>query len=106
MKEIKHLIDFIDEEMDGVKDYIKYASKVKGIDDITYSTIMEIIPQEVRHIELLHDTAVKEIEKAQSELKAKGKDIPEYMLDMWQEEHEDYIECMANLKYKIEMLKR
>ena len=38
-------------------------------------------------------------------LTAQGKEIPEYMLDMWQDSHAEYVEEMAKLKYKFEMLK-
>lgn len=37
---------------------------------------------------------------------AKGQVIPKYMLDQWNEEHEEYVEKMAKLKYELEMVKK
>ena len=106
MRIIKEITDHIKEEMDGICDYIKFANKVKGEHEHVYDTIMEIIPQEIKHVEMLHDTAVKEIEKARAKLSAEGKEIPAFMLEMWRAEHEDYIDKMAEIRYKIDILKK
>ena len=50
--------------------------------------------------------AVKEIEKARAKLSAEGKEIPAFMLEMWRAEHEDYIDKMAEIRYKIDILKK
>lgn len=106
MKEIKKIADFIEKETDGVNNYIKYACKVKGVDEVLFNTLLEIIPQELKHIELLHDTAIKELDKAKSSLKSQDKEIPDYMLELWEESHNNYIEHLSLLKYKFELLKR
>lgn len=105
MKLIKEITEHIHEEMEGVCDYIKFASKVKGENPYIFETLMEIIPQEIKHIELWHNVAVREINKMKDLLKSQGKEVPTYMLDAWEEEHEDYIEDMSKIKYKIELLK-
>ena len=105
MKIIKEITEHIKEEMEGVEDYIKFASKVKGEDEIVFDDLMTIIPQEIKHIEIWHEVAVKEIAKEREHLKIQGKEIPPYMLEMWQDEHEHYIEHMGKIKYKIELLK-
>ena len=67
--------------------------------------IITIIPQEIKHIEMLHESVVKEINKEREHLKSQGKEIPAFMLETWQEEHEEYVEEMAKIKYKFETLK-
>jgi hypothetical protein len=105
MKIIKEIIEHIDEEMEGVCEYIKFASKTKSENEYVFDTLMTIIPQEIKHIEMLHDVAVKEINKSREDLRMKGKEIPAYMFEMWQDEHEKYIEELSKIKYKVEMLK-
>ena len=106
MRIIKEITERINEEMEGVCDYIKLANHVKGNNDYIFNTIMEIIPQEMKHIEMWHEAAVREINKAKEEMARQGKEIPPLMLEMWQDEHEDYVEKMAKIKYKLDMLKR
>lgn len=105
MKLIKAITAHIDEEMEGVCSYIKFASEVKGHNEYIFDTLMTIIPQEIKHIEIWHDAAVREINKTKETFKAQGKEIPVYMLDMWNEEHAEYLEEMAKIKYKLEILK-
>lgn len=105
MRIIKKITEHIKEEMDGVCEYIKLANEVKGEYQYVYETLMEIIPQEIKHIEMWHDVAVREIVKTKEMMKSQGKEIPQIMLEMWQDEHEDYIEDMAKIKYKIDVLK-
>lgn len=106
MRIIRDITGYIDEEMDGVCEYIKFASAVKGHNDAVFNTVMEIIPQELEHIELWHNVAVREISKMKAMLAQQGKEVPPYMLEMWQDEHSKYVEDMAKIKYKIEVLKR
>jgi hypothetical protein len=106
MRIIKEITEHIKEEMEGVQDYIKFANHVKGHDENVFTTVMEIIPQEMKHIEMWHDAAVREINKAKEEMTRQGKEVPPLMLEMWQDEHEDYVEEMAKIKYKLDMLKR
>ena len=105
MKIIKEITEHIKEEMDGVCDYIKFANEVKGEDEIIFDALMTIIPQEIKHIEIWHDVAVKEISKIKQKLANDGKEIPEYMIDAWKDEHNKYIEDMSKIKYKLEILK-
>ena len=55
---------------------------------------------------LLHELAVKGIEKARADLKAKGIEVPAYMIAMWEDEHTGYVEEMAKIKYELELAKR
>ena len=105
MKIIKEIIEHINEEMDGVCEYIEFASKVQGEDEIVFDALMTIIPQEIKHIEIWHEVAVKGINKMKQKLASEGKETPIYMLEMWNDKHKEYIEEMAKIKYKLEMLK-
>ena len=102
---IKEITDHIEEEMDGVCSYIKFAHEVKDHNEAIFDTLMSIIPQEIKHIEIWHDAAVREINKTKDSFRLEGKEIPAYMLEMWKEEHEEYVEEMAKIKYKLDMLK-
>lgn len=106
MKIIKEITEHIEEEMEGICEYIKFASKVKSEHQYLYDTIASIIPQEVKHVEMLHESVVREINKMRERLKMEGKEIPEFMLEMWNDEHEDYIEKMSKIKFKLEMLNK
>lgn len=105
MRIIKAITEHIKEEMDGVCGYIKFASEVKGHNEYIFDTLMVIIPQEIKHIEMWHDAAVKEINKTKELFKSQSKEVPTYMLEMWNDEHQEYIEEMAKIKYKLEILK-
>lgn len=106
MKLIKEITEHIHEEMEGICGYIKFAHKVKGENEYIFDTLMEIIPQEIKHVEMWHEVAIREINKAKTALAAQGKEAPEYMLEFWQEEHEEYVEEMAKIRYKLELLKK
>ena len=105
MKIIKEITEHIEEEMEGICEYIKFGSKVKHEHEYIYDVIITIIPQEIKHIEMLHEGVVREINKMREMLKSQGKEIPAYMLEMWQEEHEEYVEEMGKIKHKYEVLK-
>jgi hypothetical protein len=105
MRIIKEITERIKEEMEGVRDYIKFANHVKGNNENVFNTIMEIIPQEIKHIEMWHDAAVREINRTKEEMSKQGKEVSPIMLEMWQDEHEDYVEEMSKIRYKIDMLK-
>lgn len=106
MKEIKDIIAFIDDEIDGADKYIKYAVKMKGVDDLAYQTALRLAGIEMEHADAWHTVAVKAIEAKRAEMKAKGQTVPEYMQEMWDDEHAEYVEKVAKLKYKLETAKR
>ena len=105
MKIIKEITEHIEEEMEGINEYIHFAGKVKHEHEYLYDAIITIIPQEIKHIEMLHESVVREINKERERLKSQGKEIPAFMLETWNDEHEEYVEEMAKIKYKFETLK-
>lgn len=106
MKQIKDIIAFIDDEIDGADEYIKYAVKMKGVDDLAYQTALRLATQEMEHVDAWHTVAVKAIEAKRAEIKAKGQEVPAYMQEMWDDEHAEYVEKVAKLKYKLETAKK
>lgn len=99
MKEIKEIVEYIDDEMHDVKKYIKLALRYKGEDDMLFNTYIKLAKSEMEHAMWLHESAVAEINKAKSQNKV----APEYMLEIWNKEHEEYIEKMAKYKYELEL---
>lgn len=106
MKEIKDIIAFIDDEIDGACEYIKYAVKMKGVDDLAYQTALRLAAIEMEHADSWHTVAVKAIEAKRAEMKAKGQEVPAYMQMIWDDEHVEYVEKVAKLKYALETAKK
>lgn len=106
MKEIKDIIAFIDDEIEGADEYIKYAVKMKGVDELAYQTALKLAQTEMEHVDAWHTVAVKAIEAKRAEMKAKGQTVPAYMQEMWDDEHEEYVEKATKLKYKLEMARK
>lgn len=105
MKEIKIITDRIKEEMEDVEEYICLAIHNKTTDTDAYNTYMALAGEEYDHAMKLHDLATREIGKLRRVLAEKHETPPQYMLDIWNEQHEKYIEKMGRLKYEIELSK-
>lgn len=106
MKHIKVIVDKIKDEIEDVEEYVKLAIYNKEMDIDAYNVYISLAGEEYDHAMKLHDLATKEIGKARRELQEKGQKTPQYMLDAWNEEHEEYIERMSKLKYEIELAKK
>lgn len=98
--------EYIKEEMEDAEKYIKKAAKCKGIDDALAETAIEIAAQEIKHAEMWHELAVKEIAITRAQMKEKGEAVPAFMIDMWEEKHEEYIHRMGILKHELDLIKR
>lgn len=106
MKEIKDIIAFINDEIDGAKHYIKYAVKMRGVDDLAYQTALKLAQTELEHVDAWHAVAIKAIEAKRADMKAKGQEVPAYMQEMWDDEHAEYVEKVAKVKYALETAKK
>lgn len=106
MKKIKSFIGYVDDELADSEKYLNEAIACKGIDMLAYDTAIKLAQQEYEHSMLWHDVIVAEIDKERKDMLAKGETIPQYMLDMWEDEHKEYIDEVGKLKYKIEMAKK
>lgn len=94
MKEIKGLVAEMIEEICSAKDYAKCYQKYKEEKPNWAKKYYEMANDEIKHAMYLHDVVVEMITKQREE----GGEPPQYMLDMWDEAHDEYIEKMANVK--------
>lgn len=106
MREIKELIGFIDDEIEGAGEYLSYAVKMKGVDDLAYQTALRLAAQEIEHVDAWHTVAVEAIRLKRADMKAKGQEVPAYMQEMWDDEHKEYVEKVSKLKYKMELARK
>lgn len=101
MKEIKELVDNIQEEIEDAEKYAKAALKNKETDRETAQLYCELAKQELHHSELLHSQVVRVIKAFRSA----GHEPPAVMLAIWEWEHEKIIEKSARVKQMLEMYK-
>lgn len=97
MREIKDMAKQIHEELHGAKEYAIQATAYKEAGNMTAGkAYFEMANDEIKHAMNIHGIVVKMIEE-----KRKTVTPPQYMLDMWNEEHEEYMEEMAKVKYML-----
>lgn len=99
MKKIKEYVDYIDDEIEGAKEYAeKYIEfKARGITNWATS-FKDMASQELNHATTIHDIAVKEIEDLKKVFV-----VPKEMQDVWDEEHKNYVEKVAWIKQMLTM---
>lgn len=106
MKHIKVIVDKIKDEIEDVEEYVKLAIHNKEMDIDAYNVYISLAGEEYNHAIKLHDLVTREIGKARKTLQEKGESPPQYMLDMWNEKHEEYIERMSKAKYEIDLAQK
>ena len=94
MKEIKHIVENIREELDGAEHYAKTAAKLKDLNSADASAYAEMARQELGHVDNLHKMAVRAIEKQ----RASGVTPPAAMQAVWDWEHEKMIDRVSRIK--------
>lgn len=99
MKEIKHIVEQIREELEGAEKYAKIAAKLKPENSSDASAYAEMARQELGHIETLHKMAVRAIEKQ----KAAGVVSPAAMQAVWDWEHDNMMDKVARIKTLLSM---
>jgi hypothetical protein len=99
MKEIKHIVENIREELEGAEKYAKIATKMKATNSTDASVYADMARQELNHVDNLHKMAVRAIEKK----KADGITPPAAMQAVWDWEHEKMMEEMARIKMLLSM---
>lgn len=99
MREIKHIVEDIREELEGAEKYAKIAAKMKTEDSTNASVYAEMARQELGHVENLHKMAVRAIEKQ----RAAGVMPPAAMQAVWDWEHENMVEKTARIKTLLNM---
>jgi vacuolar-type H+-ATPase subunit E/Vma4 len=99
MKSIKNLIDSIEEELEGAKDYAERALEEKVRGNITVANhFHEMAQDELKHSGFLHELAVKSADDL-----SKVFTPPEEMLEKWRKAHKEYVEKVALIKQMLSM---
>lgn len=93
MRIIKEMVEHIDEEIEGAKEYAEkfIEHKAKGSPRATYYRQMAL--DELSHAEKIHEFAVADIEEI-----AKIKPPTVEMEEKWKHEHKKYVETVAMIK--------
>jgi rubrerythrin len=99
MKEIKHIVENIREELDGAEKYAKIAAKMKADNPTDASVYADMARQELGHVDNLHKMAVRAIEK----YRATGATVPTAMQAVWDWEHEMMMDKVAHIKTLLSM---
>lgn len=98
MKLIRDLVEEIKDELHGAKCYAKKATRYKTENPTLAKMYFDMAQDELKHTDMLHTEAVRAIEKQRA-----VSTPPQYMLDRWNEEHEEYVEKAAMIKYMLQM---
>jgi Mn-containing catalase len=94
MKLIQKLNEYIEEEIDGVEEYVKEALRLKLEHPSLAKTLYDISNEEMRHIELLHAEVVKLIE----EHRRTHGEPPASMMAVYEYLHEKHIDKVNKIR--------
>lgn len=97
MKEIKYLVERMEEEIEDADGYIEKALLMKDERKQLADTLCKISEQEMMHYQMLHEQAVSLIEQH----KQKHGEVPPEMKAIWEWEHKQRIEEIGEVKAKI-----
>ena len=97
MKEIKMLVENIEEELEDAEKYAKAALYYKHTDGEMSRMFAELARQELAHSEILHTHAVRLIRTQREQ----GADVPAAMQAVWDWEHERMVEHTSKIKALI-----
>ena len=99
MKAIKELVDKIDDELNGAKEYAEQSLMAKSMGNNTWSQrYKEMALDELKHSGYIHEKAVEEIQRLQTVYTA-----PVEMQEIWDKEHKKYIEKAAWVKQMLNL---
>lgn len=99
MKYIKKLVDEIDEEICGAKEYAEMYVEQKAKGNSSWaSRFKQMSNDELSHAMALHDYATEEIVRLNQVFKA-----PAEMQEAWDKSHVDYVEKVAWVKQMLSM---
>ena len=101
MKDIKCLVEFIDEEMNDAEKYAKKATHYKYTNMELADAYAGLAAEEIHHADILHEQAVRLIEAH----KASGGTVPESMKTVWDWEHDKAMDHKSRVKIMLDMYK-
>lgn len=102
MKEIKELVEHIEEEMEDAHKYARLAGLYKGKDDGLSGLYMELAGQEMQHMDKLHSKAQEIIARFRKE---KG-EPPEAMMAIWEWEHGRMMDKAGKIRAMLDMARK
>lgn len=99
MKKIADLVDRIDEELEDAKHYAEKSLEYKVDEEMEWSNkFKEMSNDELKHATYIHDLAVQEIRKLEKVYVA-----PVEMREIWDKQHQKFIERTAWIKQMLSM---
>lgn len=98
MRKIKKLIDNINEEIEGAKNYAEIYLEMKAKGEQLASKFKSMADDEIRHAMIIHDYTLQEIDTLKRVYTP-----PSEMLEIWDKEHVKYVEKVAWIKKMLEM---
>lgn len=93
MEIIATLVDMIDDEVKGAKEYACWANKLKASNPELAKTFYELSSVEMGHMTTLH----KQVKKLITDSKVQNGEPPEDMMAMYELLHKKHIECAAEV---------
>ena len=100
MTKIKKYVERIDEELHDAKHYAEKSLECKAAGDSDrYAKYKTLATDELNHAMVIHEFAVKDIER----LKAVYPAIPAGMMEAWDKSHTNYVERAAWIKQMLAM---
>ena len=97
MRMIKDLIDHLDEEIEGAKEYAEKYVELKAKGNMQRANkYKEMANDELKHTNYIHEMAVQEIEELKKVYTA-----PADMQDKWDKAHKEYVERVAWIKQML-----
>lgn len=93
MEIIATLVDMIDDEVNGAKEYACWANKLKATNPELAKTFYELSTVEMGHMTTLH----RQVKKLIADSKVQNGEPPEGMMAMYELLHKKYIECAAQV---------
>lgn len=97
MKFIKSIIEQLDEEIEGAKEYAEKYVEYKAKGNLQRGNkYKEMANDELKHCNYIHEMAVQEIEELKKVYTA-----PAHMQEKWEAAHKDYVEKVAWIKQML-----
>ena len=93
MEIIATLVDMIDDEANGAKEYACWANKLKAANPDLAKTFYELSTVEMGHMTTLH----RQVKKLIADSKVQNGELPESMMAMYELLHKKHIECAAQV---------
>lgn len=97
MRMIKNLIEQLDEEIEGAKEYAEKYVECKAKGNMTRANrYKEMATDELKHTGYIHEMAVQEIQELKRVYTA-----PADMQEKWDKAHAEYVEKVAWIKQML-----